>query len=168
MTIKTKKFAIDKKTFINFSFRRRMTTKWFWFLIPAAVFLIGLILHFTGVYKNWWIPVVAVVGAALYALFWYAQFYAATEMEQNKQMFDKFSYEIDSRQILVKLNAKEGGMIKWDTIKSAEKEKDAFMLFTQEGQFLRFPFTVFNSENDVKLMETILRRKELLPTVAVA
>lgn len=162
MIIKTKKFALDKKHYINYSFKRRMTTRWYWFLIPAAVFLIGLVLHFTGVYKNWWIPVTAVVGAILYAVFWYVQFYAATEMEQNKQMFDRFAYEIDSRQILMKLNAKEGGLIKWETIQNAEMTDDAFMLFVSNNQFLRFPFTVFNSPNDLKLMETILRRKELM------
>lgn len=162
MTIKTKKFSLDKKEYINYSFKRRMVTRWYWFLIPAAVFLLGLILHFTGVYKNWWIPVTAVVGAALYALFWYAQFYAATEMEQNKQMFEKFAYEIDSRQIIVKLNAKEGGIIKWETITAAEKVEGAFMLFISAAQFLRFPFSAFNSEHDLKLMEAILRRKELL------
>lgn len=162
MIIKTKKFALDKKHYINYSFKRRITTRWYWFLIPAAVLLIGLILHFTGIYKNWWIPVTAVVGAILYAVFWYVQFYAATEMEQNKQMFDRFAYEIDSRQILMKLNAKEGGLIKWDTIQNAEMTDDAFMLFVSNNQFLRFPFTVFNSPNDLKLMETILRRKELM------
>lgn len=162
MTIKTKKFSLDKKHYINYSFKRRITTTWYWYLIPAAVMLLGLILHFTGTYKNWWISIMAVVGALLYTLFWYAQFYAATEMEQNKQMFDKFAYEIDSRQIVVKLNAKEGGIIKWETIESAEMTDDAFMLFISNAQFLRFPFTVFNSNHDQKLMETILKRKELL------
>lgn len=162
MTIKTKKFALDKKHYINYSFKRRMTTRWYWFLIPAAVLVLGLILHFTGIYKNWWIAITAVVGAILYAVFWYAQYYAATEMEQNKQMFDRFSYEIDSRHILMKMNAKEGGMIKWNTIENAEMTKDAFMLFISNSQFLRFPFTVFNSNHDLKMMETILRRKELM------
>lgn len=162
MTIKTKKFSLDKKEYINYSFKRRMITRWYWFLIPAAVLVLGLVLNFTGIYKNWWIAIVAVIGAILYAVFWYAQYYAATEMEQNKQMFEKFAYEIDSRQILVKLNAKEGGIIKWETITSAEKTPDSFMLFVSAAQFLRFPFSAFNSEHDLKLMETILRRKELL------
>jgi hypothetical protein len=162
MTIKTKKFALNKKHYINYSFKRRMITRWYWLLIPAAVLILGLILHFTGIYKNWWIPVIAVVGAILYTIFWYAQYYAATEMEQNKQMFDRFSYEIDSRHILMKINAKEGGMIKWDTIENAEMTKDAYMLFISNAQFLRFPFTVFNSNHDLRLMETILKRKELL------
>ncbi|MDZ7934873.1 MAG: YcxB family protein [Emticicia sp.] len=162
MIVKTKKFALDPKQYVNISFKRHMTKEWKWLLIPAAVFLLGLVLHFTGAYKNWWIPVVAVVGGGLYVLFWYIQFYAASQMEQNKQMFDKFMYEIDSRQILVKINAKEGGIMKWDTIQSAERTEDAILLIIGKGQFLRFPSTVFNSEHDLKLFESILKRKELL------
>ncbi len=71
-------------------------------------------------------------------------------------------YEIDSSRILVKLNQKEGGVMKWDSIQSAEKMADAFLLIIGKGQFLRFPFTVFNSEHDMKLFESILKRKELL------
>ncbi len=162
MIVKTKKFALDKKEYVSISFKRHLKTGWKWLLIPAGIFLLGLVLHFTGTYKNWWIPVVSVVGAGLYILFWYAQFYAASQMEQNKQMFDKFMYEIDSSKILVKINQKEGGVMKWDSIQSAEKMTDAFLLIIGKGQFLRFPFNVFNSEHDMKLFESILKRKELL------
>lgn len=162
MIVKTKKFALDKKEYVSIAFKRHMRQGWKWLLIPVAVVILGLVLHFTGSYKNWWIPVVAVVGGGLYVLFWYAQFYAASQMEQNKQMFDKFMYEIDSRQILVKLNQKEGGLMKWESIQSAEKTEDAYLLIIGKGQFLRFPFNVFNSEHDQKLFESILKRKELL------
>ncbi|MCU0325627.1 MAG: YcxB family protein [Spirosomaceae bacterium] len=162
MNVTTKKFALDKDTYVKLAFKRHIRNSWYWLLIPAAVLILGLILHFTGVYKNWWIPVVAVVGAGLYLLFWYAQFTAATQMEQSKQMFEKFAYEIDSRQIMVKLNAREGGIIKWETIQSAEKIEDAYLLIINKGQFLHFPFKVFNSEHDIKLFESILKRKELL------
>lgn len=162
MIIKTKKFALEKNDYINIAFKRHIAASWYWLLIPAATLLIGLILHFTGVYKNWWIAIMSVIGAAGYVLFWYVQFYAATQMDQSKQMFEKFAYEIDSRQILVKINQKEGGLIKWETIQSAEKQGDAYLLFMNKAQFLRFPLSVFNSEHDIKFFETILRRKELL------
>ena len=145
------------------AFSRQMKKSWPWLLIPAGVFILGLILHFTGTYKNWWIAITAVIGAILYVAFWYIQYYAATQMEQNAQMFDKFMYEIDSRQILVKVNAKEGGIIKWESILSAEKLADnGFLLHIGRGQFLHFPTTVFNSEHDQKLLENILRRKALI------
>jgi hypothetical protein len=162
MIVKTKKFALDPKKYVSISFKRQMTAEWKWLLIPAAVFILGLVLHFTGTYKNWWIPVMALVGGGLYVLFWYVQFYAASQMDQNKQMFEKFMYEIDSRQILVKINQKEGGIMKWESIQSAERLADAFLLIIGKGQFLRFPFSVFNSEHDLKLFESILKRKELL------
>ncbi len=162
MIVKTKKFALDKKKYVNMAFSRQLNSSWYWLLIPAGIAVIGLVLHFTGIYKNWWILITAFIGALLLVAFWYLQYYAATQMEQNAQMFDKFAYEIDSRQILVKLNQKEGGVIKWDTILSAEKSKNGFLLHISRGQFLHFPYSVFNSEHDQKLLESILRRKNLL------
>ncbi|UBM58326.1 YcxB family protein [Marinilongibacter aquaticus] len=163
MIVRTKKFALDKKKYVKMAFSRRIKQSWYWLLIPLAVMLLGPILHFTGVYKNWWILILGFVGGLLYLAFWYAQFYAATQMEQNAQMFEKFAYEIDSRQILVKINKREGGVIKWDTISNAEKtEKDGFLLHISRGQFLHFPLNVFNSENDIRLFESILKRKSLL------
>ncbi len=162
MVVKTKKFALDKKHYIKKAFVNQISRLKIWFLIPAAIAILGLVLNFTGVYKNWWILITAIVGAILFAAFWYIQFYAATQMEQNKQMFDKFAYEIDSRQILVKLNAKEGGVIKWDMVQSAEKDNTGFYLHIARGQFLHFRNDVFNSEHDLKLFESILKRKNLL------
>lgn len=162
MIVKTKKFALDKKLYINRAFKNQMKKSWVWLLIPAAVVILGLGLHFSGVYKNWWIMITAIVGGGLFVLFWYIQFFAATQMEQNKQMFDKFSYEIDSRQILVKINQKEGGIVKWDTILSAEKDNTGYFLHIGRGQFLHFAYSVFNTEHDQKLLDSILRRKNLL------
>ena len=164
MIVKTKKFALDKKLYIKKAFANQMKISWKWLLIPVAVAILGLGLHFSGVYKNWWILITAIIGGGLYVLFWYIQFYAATTLEQNKQMFDKFAYEIDSRQILVKINQKEGGIVKWDTILSAEKDESGYFLHIGRGQFLHFAYSVFNAEHDQKLFESILRRKNLLTT----
>ncbi|SOE22459.1 YcxB-like protein [Spirosomataceae bacterium TFI 002] len=162
MVVKTKKFALDKKKYVKLAFSRQLKKVSIWLLIPAAIAVLGLVLNFTGVYKNWWILITAIVGAILFVAFWYLQFYAATQMEQNAQMFERFAYEIDSRQIMVKINKKEGGIIKWDTIQSAEKTDDAYLLHVSRGQFFHFPFTAFNSDHDKRLMESILTRKSLL------
>ena len=162
MTVKTKKFALNKKDYIKLAFKRQMMNSWKWLLIPLAIAILGLILHFSGTYKNWWILITAVIGAILFVLFWYLQFYAATQLEQNAQMFQKFAYEIDSRQIIVKVNAKEGGVFQWENIKNAEKTDKEFLLHISRGQFLQFPFSVFNSDHDRKLMEAILNRKGLI------
>ncbi len=77
-------------------------------------------------------------------------------------IFDKMAYEIDSRQILMKINTKQGMPIQWNMIKNAEVRKDAYVLYMSKAQFIHLPFRIFNSENERKFMETILKRKELV------
>jgi hypothetical protein len=47
-------------------------------------------------------------------------------------------------------------------IKSARKEKDGYVLDMGSYQFIHLPFTVFNGDNDKKLMERILKDKGYL------
>jgi hypothetical protein len=187
MTIKTKKYALDQKTYISLAFRRWVRDNWLWSGIPLALILINAILNLTGLYPNFWIYVVVILLTVLYVLFWAIQFTGVSQSEQSKPMFDKYVYEIDSRHILMKLNAKEGGMIKWDMIKAAIKDKEAyvldlgasndaqtmalaklnpFMRFVAKqmgkAQFLYLPYTIFNSEADQRFMDMLLKRKGLL------
>ena len=83
-------------------------------------------------------------------------------MEQNKTIFEKLAYEIDSRQILMKINTRQGMPIQWNMIKKVELKKDAYVLYLSKAQFIHLPFRIFNSENERKFMETILKRKELI------
>lgn len=83
-------------------------------------------------------------------------------MEQNKVIFEKLAYEIDSRQIMMKVNTKQGMPIQWNMIKKAEMPKDAFVLYLSKAQFIHLPHKIFNSENERKFLETILKRKELI------
>jgi hypothetical protein len=83
-------------------------------------------------------------------------------MEQNKPIFQKMAYEIDSRQILMKINAKEGMPVQWNMIKRVTITKDAFVLYLSKAQFIHLPFRIFNSDNDKKFLEAILKRKELI------
>jgi hypothetical protein len=161
--IRTKKYALDTKQYINLALREWIQREWIWFLIPAGVIVLNVILNVTDVYPNWWIYLVAVLGAIGFGLFRAMQFTATTQVEQNKTMFQKFTYEIDSRQILMKINQNEGGVIKWDMVKSARKEKAAYLLSLGRYQYLYLPFSIFNSDHDLKMMDTILRRKELMP-----
>lgn len=111
---------------------------------------------------SWWWISMAILAYLLYLLFWVIQFAGVTQVEQNKMMFEKMSYEIDSRQILMKLNIKQGMPVNWNMIKKAETTKDAFVLTMSKAQFIHLPFRIFNSENDKKFMETILKRKGYL------
>ena len=111
---------------------------------------------------SWWWISMAILAYILYLLFWVIQFAGVTQMEQNKVMFEKMSYEIDSRQILMKLNVKQGMPINWNMIKKVEAKKDAFVLTMSKAQFIHLPYKIFNSENDKKFVETILKRKGYL------
>jgi hypothetical protein len=77
-------------------------------------------------------------------------------------MFEKMSYEIDGRQILMKLNERQGMPVGWDMIKTAKKAEDHFLLSLSKAQFIYLPFRIFNNPNDIKLMEAYLKRKNLL------
>jgi hypothetical protein len=184
MIIKTKKYALEQNTYINLALRQFFRDNWQWLGIPLGLILLNAILSLTGVYPNFWIYILIVILTILFALFWAVQITGIAQMEQSKPLFQKYVYEIDSRQILMKLNAKEGGILKWDMIKQAVKTKDAYMLYLSneealksananwlaklvtrglaKAQFLYLPFSIFTSEADQKFMDTILRRKNLL------
>ena len=76
---------------------------------------------------SWWWISMAILAYVLYLLFWVIQFAGVSQMEQNQVMFERLSYEIDSRQVLLKINAKQGMPVKWEMIKRAEIKKDAFV-----------------------------------------
>ena len=163
LAVKTKRFSLDKKKYINIAYRQQWESQKMWLLLPLGLLIINAVLGVTGVYPNYWVYILIIVATALYAGFWYVQFMGVTQLEQYKQLFEKYMYEIDSRQILVKVNAKEGGVMQWDQIKSVEKDKNGnYLLNIARGQFLHFPADVFNSEHDVRLFERILRQKNLL------
>ncbi len=160
--IKTKKFALEKNKYTAISMRQFFKEQLKWVLVPLAIIFINAILNLTKTYKNIWIYLFAVIGTGLYILFWYIQYMGITQLEQYKQLFQKYRYEIDSRQILMKVNEKEGGVIKWDMIKSAYKNKIAYVLEISRGQFIYLPFDVFTSDNDRRMMDKILKDKALI------
>ncbi|SDM82757.1 YcxB-like protein [Siphonobacter aquaeclarae] len=162
--IRTKKYGLEPKMYINLALREWIQKEWFWFLIPVGVIVVNVILNVTNVYPNWWIYLVGVLGAAAFGLFRAMQFTATTQVEQNKPMFEKFVYEFDNRQIFVWKNRekKEGGQLPWNMIQSVKKEKDAYLFILGKYQYVHIPFAIFNSEHDIKMFETLLSRKELL------
>lgn len=160
--VRTKKYALPTKKYITLAMRYFLKTQLKWGLIPLALILINAVLNLTGVYSNLWIYITVFVGAILYVAFWAIQFVGITQLAQYKPMFEKFSYEIDNRQILMKLNMKEGSVMKWEQIMDAYKDKDAYVLIISKGQFLHLPFSIFNTEHDIKVFERIMKQKELL------
>jgi len=159
LAIKTKKFALEKNKFIGINMMQLIKNQWYWGFVPLALIFINVIVNLTGVYHNYWIYVLTLIGAIAYLIFWAIQFTGVTQLEQYKQLFSKYRYEIDSRQILMKLSDTEGGVIKWDMIKGARKAKDAYILDMGQYQFIYLPFTVFNTDSDKKLLDRILKDK---------
>jgi hypothetical protein len=157
VVIKTKKYKLETGFYIKKAMIALLRRQW-WFIIgPIAIAALAFI------WPSWWFISIAILVVVLYLLFWAVQFTGVTQMEQNKVMFEKLSYEIDGRQILMKLNERQGMPLGWDMIKSAEKDGEAFTLFLSKAQFIHLPYRIFTHPNDVKLMDSLLRRKNLLP-----
>lgn len=153
--------------------------------MPLALILLNVVLSLTNIYPNYWIYIVVVLLTILYVLFWAVQITGIAQMEQSKALFQKYVYEIDSRQILMRINAKEGGILKWSQINGVFKDKDAYILFLDnaeamsnvkaswiaktvtkglaKAQFLYLPYSIFTSENDLRFTDALLKRKGLLP-----
>jgi hypothetical protein len=166
MLIKTKKYELSPKVYKRLGMRYIFKKQWW---LPAAIFggvvLLNVIINLLG-YKNWWIYTLAPIGVWGWYLFWWIQYTGIPQMPQNKVMFEKYAYEISSQQILIRKNQQEGMVFKWDMIQEAAKLSDSFLLVVSKGQFLHFPFKIFNSEGEIKFLEAILQRKNLLSTKA--
>lgn len=154
MIIKTKKYQLEKKLYIKISMLNFLKKQWY--IVFAPLVLAGLL------YFSWWWMFAVILIPGLYILFWFVQFYGVTMMPDSQMMFDKYLFEIDSRQILVKLNTKQGMQIAWDKIIGAVQTKDAYMLMLSKAQFFYLPYKIFNTETEMRFLESILKRKELL------
>lgn len=156
MIVKTKNYRLEKKEYIKMALRNILKQQWWVSLIVLAICLLYL-----WIPSFWWFAS-ALLGAGLYLLFWWVQFYGVTQLEQGKMLFERFSYEITSQQIVMKLNAREGMPMKWDQIKSAQVGKDHFLLFVNKAQLIHLPYKIFNSDNERKFVASILKTKGLL------
>lgn len=156
MIVKTKNYRLEKKNYIKMAMRHILKQQWWVSLIVLAICLLYL-----WIPSFWWISG-ALVGGGLYLLFWWIQFYGVTQLEQGKMLFERFSYEITSQQIVMKLNPREGMPMKWDQIKSAQVGKDHFLLFVNKAQLIHLPFKIFNTDNERKFVASILKTKGLV------
>lgn len=160
MIVKTKNYKLDKKTYIGLALRNTLKRQG-WIAVSVAVVLC---LMYIVVPSIWWF-IAAFVGLGLYLLFWWIQFYGVTQLEQGKMLFEKFSYEITSQQIIMKINAREGMPIKWDQIIRAEQRKDDFVLYVNKAQLIHLPYKIFNTDNERKFLASILRNKGFIKKI---
>ncbi len=157
MIVRTKNYKLDKKTYVSLAFKSVLKQQgWI-----AALGFVAISSLYFWIPSIWWF-IGATIALGLYLLFWYIQFYGVTQLEQGKLLFEKFTYEINSQQILMKINAREGMPIKWDQIKRANIGKDAFVLFVNKAQLIHWPFRIFNTENERKFVSSILKTKGLV------
>ena len=156
MLVKTRKYKLETGKYIKIALAGVIRQQWWVILIALGIMAGSLI-----IWSHWWITG-ALIAYALYILFWIIQFAGITLMEQGKVLFDRLGYEITSQQILIKISSKQGMPIKWDQVKRAKLAKSGFILWMSKVQIIYFPFKIFNTQNERKFIETILRRKEYI------
>jgi hypothetical protein len=160
MIVKTRNYRLEKKDYIRMAMRSILRKQWWVSLIVVAICLFYFLVP-----SIWWF-IGALVGAGLYLLFWWIQFYGVTQLEQGKMLFERFSYEITSQQIVMKINPREGMPLKWDQIKSAQVGKDHYLLFVNKAQLIHLPFRIFNTDNERKFVGSILKNKGLVKEIS--
>jgi len=183
LAIRTKKYQLDTNTYTRMAMAQVWRKEWSYALIPLAIGLVPAL-----IWHSWWWVLLALVLVLLFVLLRSAQITGVTQMEQSKPLFERLNYEIDQRQILMRRNEKEGMNLNWDMIGRAVREPDAFVLYLKQGEapadlagwrrwvattfdvpvFLHLPLRIFNSPNDIKLFDSMLRRKNLLPAIPAA
>lgn len=156
MNVKTRKYKLETGTYIKLAMKNILREQWWVFLIALAI-MCGYFI----VPSIWWI-IGALIALFLYLLFWLIQFAGVTQLEQNKVLFEKLSYEINSQQILIKVNPRQGMPMNWSNIKKAAVTKNAYVLYVSKAQLIHLPFRIFNTDNERKFVETILKRKGLI------
>jgi len=160
MIVKTKNYRLEKGDYIKMALTGILRKQWWVSLIVLAICL-----GFVWIQSIWWF-IAAFIGAGLYLLFWWIQFYGVTQLDQGKMLFERFSYEITSQQIVMKINPREGMPLKWEQIQSAKIGKDYFLLTVNKAQLIHLPFKIFNSENERKFLTSILKTKGLIKQAA--
>lgn len=162
MNVKTKKYKLETPTYVRIGMLGVARKQWWVALIVLALCSMTFVLP-----SAWWI-IGTLIAFVLYAAFWLIQFYGLPQLEQNKFLFEKLSYEINSKQILIKLNPRQGMPLGWDKVKRAKVSGNDITLYLSKVQIIHLPNKVFNSDNERKFVESILRRKGLLPSQAEA
>jgi hypothetical protein len=118
----------------------------------------------------------------IYVLLRSAQITGVTQMEQSKPLFERMNYEMDQRQLIMRQTEQRAMALPWDQIARVRREPDAYLLYLKPGVppadmapwrqwlartfdvpvFLHLPLRLFNNDNDRKLFDALLRRKNLL------
>ena len=156
MLVRTRNYRLEKNHYIKMALGNVLKQQWW--AIPIAV---AICLLYFWIPSIWWI-IGGVLAYGLFVLFWFIQFYGVTQLDQGKMLFERFSYEITSQQVVMKINAREGMPLKWDQIKRAKVGPDYYLLFVNKAQLIHLPFKIFNTDNERKFVASILKTKGLV------
>ncbi|WP_201984405.1 hypothetical protein [Hymenobacter rubidus] len=183
LAIRTKKSQLTTDAYTRMVMGEVWKKDWVYALIPFALGLLpAIFVH------SWWWLVLAVVLTILFVLFRSAQVTGITQMEQSKPLFERMNFEMDNKQILLRVGPEKAMQLTWDMIGRARRDAESYLLYLKPGTppegtaawrawmarafdvpvFLHLPYKIFNADNDRKLFEAMLRRKNLLPAEAGA
>lgn len=155
MRVVTKKYQLPTSKYLSIGTKALIRKDWKWLFIPAIFLILAFV--FTGGF--WWWFTFALLIPLLYLIFWWIQFAGFTQHEAGKMFFYKMSYQIDGKQVLLMVDAKHGMPLEWKNIKTVFKLKNAFVLTLSKAQFIYLPFDIFKTDADIRLTETIMRKK---------
>jgi hypothetical protein len=184
LAIRTKKSQLTTDAYTKMVMGEVWKKDWVYALIPFVLGLLPAIFL-----PSWWWIALALVLTILFVLFRSAQVTGVTQMEQSKPLFERMAFEMDNKQLLLRVGPDKEGkamQLNWDMIDRARRDADAYLLYLKPGTppeglaawrlwlarafdvpvFLHLPLRIFNSPNDLKLFEALLRRKNLLPAEA--
>lgn len=156
MIVHTRKYKLPNRTYILLGMKNILREQWWVFLIALSILSLTFFIH------TIWFSILAGVGLVLYFLFWLVQFYGITQLEQNQLIFERLGYEISSQQIIMQIDTKRGMPILWDQVKRVVLGKDYFLFILTKTHFVHLPHRIFNTKNEIKFIETILKRKGLI------
>lgn len=177
LAIVTKKTQFDTNAYTRLAMADVWRKDWVYALVPFAIGLLPAI-----VWHSWWWLALSAVLTLLFVLLRSAQVTGVTQMEQSKPLFERMSFEMDQKQLLLRVSKEKAMQLTWDMISKVRRDGDAYLLYLKPGAppegtapwrlwlartfdvpvFLHLPQRVFNSDNDRKLFEALLRRKNLL------
>lgn len=156
MIVKTKKVQLQKKDFIKLAFDNLLKEFWWALLIPAAWCLFYILQP-----SQWWFITAGIMYVLLFGLTWLLLF-SVTKNEQFEMLFQKVSYHIDSRNLTIMLNAKQGSPIQWKQIQRIDQKGNDFIFYMNRITMICIPEKAFNNKNDINFTRSMLQKKGLL------
>ncbi|TPG62884.1 hypothetical protein [Hymenobacter nivis] len=177
LAIVTKKSQFDTNAYTKLAMAEVWRKDWKYALVPFAIGLLPAI-----IWHSWWWLALSFVLTLAFVLLRSAQVTGVTQMEQSKPLFERMSFEMDQKQLLLRVSKEKAMQLTWDMIGKVRRDGDAYLLYLKAGDppadtagwrlwlartfdvpvFLHLPQRIFNSDNDRKLFEALLRRKNLL------